>query len=231
MSTPAPSGAADPLQATQQQLDELETLIQRMLTVPVHQLDDEPELPNIPPSLAEMEINTGCKTRSNLEAGAWEDTEASTLADFDVGEKPGQQEAPEPAETESPTMACFELPETGADMPIAQRFDFLDSKPFDTPAWNETVTDVDAAPVPTHVREASTRTEEERHMEAAPRLAWWLWLLVKVNRVFDSSTRCLGTPGRRLRSTRGRAVLGWIGVLFLGAALAWALLDWIVRRW
>src|SRR5438876_787671 len=51
MSTPAPSGTADPLQSTQQQLDELETLIQRMLTLPVNQLDEEAaqDLPSVPP--------------------------------------------------------------------------------------------------------------------------------------------------------------------------------------
>lgn len=232
MSTPASSGTADALQATQQQLDELETLIQRMLAVPVHQLDDEPELPDIPPAIKQTESQRDYETPVNQYAPSWDDATSSTLADFAVGEEPVRPEpTPVHSESESATMACIELPETGADSPLAARFEFLDSKSADVPDWNNSVPRVAPEPIARPVAVAAPRPIEESFLEPLPRLAWWLWLLVKVNRAFDGLTRCLGTPGRRLRRPQGRAVLGWIGVLSLGAALAWALLDWIVRRW
>src|SRR6185369_8682492 len=45
--------------------------------------------------------------------------------------------------------------------------------------------------------------------------------LLWMNRGFDHGTVLLGAPGRWLRSTLGRNVLGLGGILFLAAALAW----------
>jgi hypothetical protein len=53
-------------------------------------------------------------------------------------------------------------------------------------------------------------------------------LLVGINRTFDRSTAWLGGLGRWLRGEHGRALIGWMGVAMLGAALVWAALRFLV---
>jgi hypothetical protein len=60
-----------------------------------------------------------------------------------------------------------------------------------------------------------------------PAAAPWLRPLIAVNRLFDREVGRLGAPGRWLRRPRGRAVLGWAGLLLLAGALGLLLLGWI----
>lgn len=227
MSTPVPPGNDDALQATQQQLDELETLIQRMLTLPVNQLDEDEsrELPTVPPFPESLESREPTETRMMEPAAALES-------------------AMETAET----VGSIELPEL-SPTPFVSRFDFLDSTSLDMPdrtktGFDETpegprspvVAEEKQAPVPAprarpRVKAVPVITTEKATPSTAPPIDWWLWLLVKINRLFDRSTCHLGRPGRRLRSEGGRAVLGWLGVVMLMAGLLLALLDWIRRNW
>ncbi len=54
--------------------------------------------------------------------------------------------------------------------------------------------------------------------------------LVRINNLYDATTRWLGPPGRWLRS-QGRTLLGWTGLALLIAAAAWVALDWIGWIW
>ena len=54
----------------------------------------------------------------------------------------------------------------------------------------------------------------------------WLWPAAGVNHLYDSLMGRLGAPGRIMRGT-GRTLLGWIGLLLMAAALAWAVFDWL----
>ena len=67
---------------------------------------------------------------------------------------------------------------------------------------------------------------------AAPlRLAWPLRPLLWINVAFDWSTGWLGPLGRWLREPGGRALVGWVGLLLLAAALAWLAWDGIGWTW
>jgi hypothetical protein len=55
--------------------------------------------------------------------------------------------------------------------------------------------------------------------------------LVWLNRGFDRWTMRVGTPGRWLRHSSGRALLGWTGLLLLAAALGIVAFDWIGWPW
>lgn len=216
MFTPAPPGKNDALQDTQQQLDELETLIQRMLTLPVNQRGEEApaELPPMPPlpELAESSEAQGESIERDAAFGARLEPLAS--------------------------VASIELPEA-SPAPLVSRFDFLETTALDVPDRGKTVkeeTPAEPSPAPpSTLTVAAVQPPRpviiEKHQPPAPRIDWWLWLLVKVNRLFDRSTCHLGAPGRRLRSEGGRAFLGWLGALMLTGGLVWALLDWIRRRW
>lgn len=64
-----------------------------------------------------------------------------------------------------------------------------------------------------------------------PRLGLWLRALLGCNRIFDACTAGLGPLGRWLRGPRGRALLAWLGILLLAAALAWVALDGMGWSW
>jgi hypothetical protein len=48
-----------------------------------------------------------------------------------------------------------------------------------------------------------------------------------INRTFDRVTAWFGAPGRWLRSGRGRALLGWLGLLLWAVALALVLIRFL----
>jgi hypothetical protein len=64
-----------------------------------------------------------------------------------------------------------------------------------------------------------------------PPPAFWLWPLAVLNRAFDFWVEPLGPLGRWLHGPAGRAAVGGTGLLFLAAALAWGVLDWLVWNW
>jgi hypothetical protein len=55
--------------------------------------------------------------------------------------------------------------------------------------------------------------------------------VVLLNRGYDRLAVRLGTPGRWLRHTAGRTLLGWTGLLLLAAAVTIALFDWFGWPW
>jgi hypothetical protein len=65
---------------------------------------------------------------------------------------------------------------------------------------------------------------------AAPSPGWrrpLLWC----NRLFDWCTGWLGPPGRWLRGTEGRSLLGWVGLGLLAGVLAWVLVNELGLEW
>jgi len=62
-------------------------------------------------------------------------------------------------------------------------------------------------------------------------MAGWLRALVWVNLAFDAFTYLFGPLGGWLRGPTGRTMIGWIGVLLLAGAMAWAWFDWIGWTW
>jgi hypothetical protein len=74
------------------------------------------------------------------------------------------------------------------------------------------------------VRPSASRTE-------VPPENWLVMPLVWCNQAFDHCTVRLGRPGRWLRGARGRAWIGWTGILFVVLAVAWAALEWLALTW
>ena len=67
--------------------------------------------------------------------------------------------------------------------------------------------------------------------QPAPPPPLWLAPVVLLNRGYDRLTLRLGTTGRWLRHSGGRATLGYAGLLLLAVALGIALFDWIGWPW
>jgi hypothetical protein len=146
-------------------------------------------------------------------------------------------ESPEtknPPESEALASSTLEKPEP----PFSQDGEWSTSSALFTPAeparlslpllaqTAEFATLTESLPEP--VETAPSPVEEPTpFVRRRPVLEWWARPLQWSNRVFDHCTLPLGESGRWLRSRRGRAWLGYSGLLFLVTAVAWSVLDWI----
>ncbi len=171
------------LSSTRHMLDELDELMERMLALPVNDLEDQ------------------------------------TLA------PPAADEPDEPETAEPPS---------------------TDVEPEPTPSYQAEVEEAPvspysaiAAPIPDRFAEngtlpSLTELHSETTFESPPRQERQLWrLLLKplfwINRSFDVCTYWMGNAGRWLRSTRGRSVIGYVGLGLLAVSVLWwfrNLLGW-----
>jgi hypothetical protein len=214
MSAARSSRSAEPVPPTRQQLDELDALLKRMLDLPVNQLEEppppEPEAPTpeatAPPRTAGPPVSyVVVETAQPSEPppapkeddGDWVPLRSSWQPSDQtwgpLAEKWLQAHAPGGLSVELPAP-----PESPAPPPAPEE------KPVAAPETTAT-----AAPPPP--------AEED-----APPVPWPLWPLVGFNKLFDACLSPLGGLGRWLSSPPGRWVLGFVGLLCLGAALVLA---------
>lgn len=92
---------------------------------------------------------------------------------------------------------------------------------METPPAFDPVRPPAPAPAPQPARRPAQTTTPD---VTAP---WQLWPFVAFNTVFDASLLPWGPLGRWLRGPTGRSLLGILGLLFLTAAAAWAVAEWI----
>jgi hypothetical protein len=193
-------------QAARQYLDELDALMQRMLALPVN-----------PPTDAEA--------GHPQEATA---TEPPSVRE-DPEQKTGRADSPAeptgklflPAESD-PTIDILQAGPRGVDP----------DQPLTSPA-GEGERKQEAGPVAGPPRLGPPGTNAPglaRRFRATP-APYWLRPMLLINRAFDRCTGWFGPPGRWAQSQEGRSLLGWIGIALCGAAVTWAMLDWMGWSW
>jgi hypothetical protein len=107
---------------------------------------------------------------------------------------------------------------------------------LDEPGGPSAVAVVEAPPAVT-IEDRGSRIEERTKQVFDPRSSildprsWLLWPLVGVNRLFDRAVSRFGFAGRWMKRPWGRALLGWVGLLCLAAAVVLLLLDWFGWTW
>jgi hypothetical protein len=200
---------------SRQQLDELDSLLQQMLGLPVQ------------PAADEIDTVAGETVRPEPEAVA---TAPEPPRDSPPVSPAAVFPAPTVAEQSVPMAAngrtdCQSVPESG-------RIDNLSYEP--APDGIAALEQLEAQlqrklQAPSHTPPVSRL--QERIPFATERPSAWLLLLVWCNDAFDGLTRILGPLGRWLRGTTGRWLLGWTGLMLLGLALALALYDLIRWSW
>jgi hypothetical protein len=180
---------------TEQQLDELEALMQRMLALPVNSAEDPPLVQ--PPSVSLLgSARKEESTQFPRQTGAGQ-AEASTLS------------APSPRPVRESKAQEFNGP---IRMPVSPGTPHQESKTrLGLVEW----------------RDPGVQPAGDAQM----RISGWLKTLLWINQAYDGSTKLFGSPGRRLRGPRARALLGSLGIVLLALAVTWVLLDKMGWSW
>ncbi len=207
--SPGPSASG----STRQLLDELDALMQRMLELPVNQLDDDPTPPTntvlaptttAPPAAEETPSDgDGQAARPSLaEPSRAPDGELAPVRR--VIAHPPTSFPTEPHRVEEPSART----ETSA-LPAPAKAP--SARPADSAGRGAAPPAHGSAPPWRHRATGAVRGRGTR------------WLL-GCNRAFECCTSWMGGPGRWLRGPAGRTTLGWVGLALWTVALTLGLL-------
>jgi hypothetical protein len=212
-----------PNDLTRQQLDELDALLQRMLSVPVGQ-SPEPapvmKLPEIP--LPESVVESARITRADMptvtprQPHLVADEAPPTLPEFPMVNRlfgPPTPDTGVPASTESL------FPQTSRFEPVA------------VPAFsNEDDSEVPLGPEPVALTAAPTEPAMATPPATVPVAHWPLF---GVNWILENTLKLFGPVGDVACSGAGKFVLGWGGVALLAAAGLWSAkgMGWVQFPW
>jgi hypothetical protein len=220
MSSAKPPRPTPPAHPTRQQLDDLEALMQRMLALPVNQLDGDlgdnvdSSLAAVPPIHVPSEWQTSEPEAAVLStetarhqrddgvpgaATAESEDEVRPVEESSHRHGEGRNFGPWPATLEQ------EAPEQPNIAPAAAKLTIVERPASSARPW--------------------------KPLTPPRRLPLAIRPLVWVNRTFDRLAGRMGDPGRWLRGPRGRALLGWTGLVFLAIATAWAIVEWMGWTW
>jgi len=209
------------LQSTRQMLDELDALMDRMLAIPVNDLDESPPAPR-----GIVRMPTVSATLTVLDP---------TAADDDAPARqpppPLRQSFPSynanlaaaPEETK-PLPLLIEPPSFRPASPTVEP----DLDPIPEEVIPASISALATPPLPVDTPDVAMSPRHPLHVALADRC---LLPLVWLNAGFDKCTLLLGGIGRALRGPRGRYLLGLTGFALLVAAGVWLVKDWLGWAW
>jgi hypothetical protein len=217
------STTAVPNNSMRQQLDELDSLLQRMLALPINQLDETPAPPAPPPprpAAPQPQVAFVPPPPRAAAGQGWQPPAMVLLGD------PGP--VPQPAVATPPAVergwsinlnpqfgsSVLAPPAPAAPPPAAMR---VDAAPQAEPAF--------APPQP--IPEPMSRYRPRRDVPPSPLLA----PLVAFNQLFDAIAGLFGPPGRWLCGPVGRGLMGTAGVLMLLGGIAWGVAEYHGWSW
>jgi hypothetical protein len=233
---PRPSGSISS-NATKQLLEELDVLMQRMLALPVNELEDvdlqtgtEPDSPATPTATATAPLPAAERDAPVSERRPPEMIGPRRITAHDASPAlPAPHRRQEPAPSESLPVEPA-APEPG-DIPLTG---FWPHPALQIPELRETLprqtktpSQASSPPVPRQSPSNSRLSQSTLR----PPAGWWVHSLVWSNRTFDNCTFWLGRPGRWLQGRVGRTVLGLLGIGLLLGALALGLGEWFDWTW
>ena len=199
-------------QQTRQQLDELDALLQRMLSLPLHAADPaysaEPMSPEsfapLPPTLPQSSV----RTRPAGAVQAWRMAAPTPANDPPLAMAVDSAEAVQAMSAAPyPYSLVFGQPlPAESPPPLAEAVAAPPSRPVTPPVW--------AIAVPAY-------EEPSRSLLGFP--------FRVLNFVFDIPTYLLGPLGTGLRHPIGRNILGWLGIVMILGAIGWAAADFYKR--
>lgn len=259
MSSSAPTQSPAPSSPMRQQLDELDALLQRLLTLPVnHQAEREADVPNeapLAPSPVRLRPRLAALAEKPSSTPKAVVAENSPLPLRDAGASPVPRSDP-PAGSRGPLSVIPATNSVSAPVlveppPLREENSVISipnivlpevaRKPESEKTPNEKGADQrrllplpDVAPAIEPLLPKKTSAFLQRHearIRHERRAAPWRMPLGWINRLFDRCAVALGRPGLWLVRSEGRDVLGWIGIGLLLAAAVILAGDWFGWTW
>jgi hypothetical protein len=198
------------LDPTRQQLDDLEQLLSRMLKIPVLDLPEGPAIKKLPKIDVKEATTTAVMTLQGSEtieparelALSIPEVQIAALPTIATAEGParpveeGMPGTPATPETTAARIAPRPAADVSSDGHTANQGPKTDPQPF--------------------------RVAPSGQRSRPPHRPWIYAPLVPVNWTFDMCTLPLGPVGRWLRCRAGRDLAGWVGLLLMLGASAWA---------
>jgi hypothetical protein len=244
MADDAPKDTA--LQSTKQMLDELDALMERMLSLPVNELDDQltyPKETSKGPSLAASLTLLGPATPAATSGSADTTNETSTAKTAPPPKKSPIERRPKAKGGHPPTRpphlkrAPFPAPSqetvesmTAAEAPAEMRAeaDELLAMPMTLPEPVPLTNEVLPPTVLPELEPLLAQMPEQVPTSVGGMLTAPLWW---VNQAFDRSTMSMGGLGHWLRGPNGRGLLGFSGMVLALLAVVWVVKDWLGWNW
>jgi len=231
-------------QQTRQQLDELDALLQRMLSLPMSSAEpatsqtlatNPEEFAPLPPTLPTSKPMTAARANGQTSVHAWR-VQVPPPAGPTLASQPGVEELPMavPIEDAGPAFPAYIPPPPQPRFSAGQPPALPAGMPPFPLALNQTqpvVNPVTAPAIPrfdTGIPVPQWQAPKPTADESVPVI---LWPLVAFNWLFDLLTYLLGPLGSWLRSNAGRNILGWLGIVMIFGALGWAIADWYGIDW
>jgi hypothetical protein len=225
MSSIKSSQEASPLQSTRQMLDDLDALMERMLSLPVGDNEELPPLPRdilktpaLGASLTLLDEPEPLHDHGRLleEVEESDEEELASPRPRDEQLSPKTYFTPEPLPEEDPA-----------------NDDFNEARPVLEKYYSESVEDELPPPL---IHRSPTLTPSSIFSKSPPvptvspsigpiLTGLCFQPLVWVNQFFDHGTDFLGPLGQGMRSEKGRTFLGLVGLVCLSLAGAWFLKD------
>ncbi len=204
------------LENTRQMLDELDALMERMLALPVNDLEEPAPAPCQVVRMPTMSATLTVLDAPDVEATAPPSPPAQPAP---ARTKPFVEKTPNYTAEVEPVPPTQEWPASKQQaMPIPE-------EGIPPPITNLSLTFL-TSPMPVPVPQVRPIKVHRRSLGSLCLLPF-LWF----NRGFDHCTLLLGLPGRWLRGPAGRNVLGLGGLFLLALALGWLVKDWIGWTW
>ena len=219
MSKKSPQTDGSP-QTTKQMLDELDALMERMLSLPVNDLEENPTAPALPPVLSAKLtlLESPTPPAPVYEAPAPSFVTPAPLVDKGAPHpnlNPPHFSQQVPLE---PAPDYYAPPESAAPEPFTSA---VAPEPF-----------TNAVAPPPAAPELAPLLEEVATDEEAPIAASWGYVpLLWINQSFDAIVALIPGVGTTLCTSAGRAVLGLSGIAMTAAACGWLVKDWLGWNW
>lgn len=203
------------LQSTRQMLDELDALMERMLALPVNELEEPASADSASPDTYPRDPEPGNIVRMP--------TVSATLTVVDT---PGE-ETTAPAVEERPSYFAEEAEEPPPNYVTQSPPPHAIQAPRKVPPPEP----IPEEAIPPSITSLPVLAVQPIRPPRRSLGSLWIKPLQWTNRLFDLGTYVLGNPGGWLRTPRGRTFLGMAGLALLGAAAFWLIKDWLGWVW
>lgn len=235
-----------PLNPTRQQLEELDALLQRMLSLPLNQSETVlPQAPPVPPPMQQMMAPPppmpprpapppAPRRRAEPPSGdnAWNVPLPVAGAPTVLNGWPSGIESLNVSATSTvtPKPAPARLRVTAVPNPHEVPMQQMPAQQMPTPqAPPQPQQRLRVEPPPMTIPIPPPRPHPPMPMEAP--LPFYLWPMGVIDRTMGNMMAAFGPPGRWLGQGGGKVFFGWCGLLMLAAAGVWGVMDYLGWSW